>query len=58
MDVKPLSWRSWIRTLDLKRNYIVDTKMRVHFSTGENQLEIWLNLFTSRTFGLKNITNF
>lgn len=58
MDVKPLSWRGWIHTLDLKRNYIVDTKMCVHFSAGENQLEIWLNLFTIRTFVLKNITNF
>lgn len=32
--------------------------MYVVFSTGENQLEIWLNLFNIRMFGLKIITDF
>jgi len=32
--------------------------MCVLFSTGGNQLEIWLTLFTIRTFDLKSVTNF
>lgn len=53
-----LNWRGWIRTRDLKKRYFVSTKMYVLFSTEEKHLEIWLNLFTLRTFGLKNITDF
>lgn len=41
-----------------KEKIFCHTKMYVLFSTEENQLEIWLNLFTIRMFGLKNITDF